>query len=75
MVDVLIAFTQEGQERLSSETSTNVGKSLALSIDGKVVSEPVIREPVHGKQILIQLPKGSDTSLGIVKAIAPVCAK
>ena len=75
MTDVMIALTKEGQERLSSETSANIGKSLALSIDGKMMSEPVIREAIRGKQILVQLPAGSDISVEILKAIAPDCTK
>ncbi len=41
-------FNQAGAKRFASVTSKNVGKPFAIVLDGKVISAPVIREPILG---------------------------
>ncbi|HWL27515.1 MAG TPA: protein translocase subunit SecD [Burkholderiaceae bacterium] len=41
-------FDTLGARRFSEITSTNVGKPFAIVLDGKVLSAPVIREPILG---------------------------
>ncbi|MER8409953.1 MULTISPECIES: hypothetical protein [unclassified Mesorhizobium] len=43
---VLFRVDSKGTARLSRETSQNVGSSFAVVLDGRVVSVPVIREPI-----------------------------
>ncbi len=49
----VVKLTQEGDKKLLSYTRANVGKRLALMINGKIVSAPVIRVPGFGDQIVI----------------------
>ena len=43
-------FDTTGAKRFSEITSSNVGKPFAIVLDGKVISAPVIREPITGGQ-------------------------
>ena len=45
---VAIRFDTVGARRFGKITTDNVGKSFAFVLDGKVVSAPVIREPIPG---------------------------
>jgi preprotein translocase subunit SecD len=46
-------FDAQGARRFGDATKENVGKSLAIVLDGKVVSAPVIREPILGGRGII----------------------
>jgi preprotein translocase subunit SecD len=46
--DVSISFNGEGSRRFAKVTRDNVGKPFAIILDGKVLSAPVIREPILG---------------------------
>ncbi len=41
-------FDQAGAKRFGNVTSKNVGRPFAIVLDGKVISAPVIREPILG---------------------------
>jgi beta-lactamase regulating signal transducer with metallopeptidase domain len=43
-----IEFTAEGQARFAEVTRTHVGRKIAIVIDGRVISAPVIAEPITG---------------------------
>ncbi len=45
---VTFRFDSAGAKRFGSATSKNVGKLFAIILDGKVISAPVIREPILG---------------------------
>lgn len=45
---IAVAFTKSGQERFAEVTRDNVGKRLALVIDGQLYSAPVIRTEIPG---------------------------
>ena len=45
---VTIAFDRAGQRRFADITGNNVGKHLAILLDGKVQTAPVIREKISG---------------------------
>lgn len=44
--DINITFTPEGARKLRAATAGNVGKTIELLIDGKVVMAPVVRSPI-----------------------------
>jgi preprotein translocase subunit SecD len=48
-----MVLTAQGARRLADITRRNVGKDLALRIDGKVLSSPRVMEPVLGGQLMI----------------------
>ncbi len=43
---VSLTFNSKGADLFSKVTATNVGKRLAIALDGKIQSAPVIREPI-----------------------------
>jgi len=45
---VTFRFDSNGAKRFGNATSKNVGKLFAIILDGKVISAPVIREPILG---------------------------
>ncbi|MCC7017394.1 MAG: protein translocase subunit SecD, partial [Rhodospirillales bacterium] len=45
---VSFRFDSNGAKRFGDTTSKNVGKPFAIVLDGKVISAPVIREPILG---------------------------
>ena len=45
---VTIDFDQQGGAKFAKLTSENVGKQFAIILDGKVLSAPVIQEPIIG---------------------------
>ncbi|MFA7429575.1 MAG: protein translocase subunit SecD [Rhodospirillaceae bacterium] len=47
---VNFAFDGLGTRRFAEISTTNVGKPFAIVLDGKVISAPVIREPITGGQ-------------------------
>ena len=50
---VLLTFDSEGAKRFYTITKENVGRQLAIFLDGKLVTAPVIREPIAGGQAQI----------------------
>ena len=55
---VLIAFREELRTLLHQETERRVGKPLRVQLDGRVIMEPVVLEPITGGTI--QLSPGLD---------------
>jgi preprotein translocase subunit SecD len=51
--EISITFTEEGRKRFADVTRKNIGKRLAILIDGKVQSAPVIRSEIPGGKALI----------------------
>jgi len=45
---VTFRFDTAGARRFATATEQNVGKPFAIVLDGKVISAPVIREPIRG---------------------------
>src|SRR3546814_2908328 len=58
---VRFRFDTQGARRFGRATQENVGKPLAIVLDDKVISAPVIREPILGGEGLIS---GSFTTQG-----------
>jgi len=50
---ILLLFSKEGADVFSELTKNNVGKQLAIFLDGVVISSPVIREEITGGQATI----------------------
>lgn len=43
---VSLTFTEEGREKFADATTKNVEKTIRIILDGAVVSEPMVREPL-----------------------------
>ncbi len=50
---VQVSFDEEGKRLFSDITTNNVGEQLAIFLDGVLLSEPVIREPITGGTAVI----------------------
>lgn len=55
-----IIFNSKGKERFAKITSQNVGKKIALFIDGNLLSAATIREPILIGEILIPIDLSND---------------
>lgn len=51
-----IEFSQQGKELLAKLTTENIGKRVAILIDGKLQSAPRIPSPITGGSIVVQGP-------------------
>jgi len=50
---ILVTFTKAGAKRFAEISSANIGKRLAIVLDGKVICAPTIRDTVVGGQAQI----------------------
>jgi hypothetical protein len=56
---VMLTFTEGGGKRFGEVTGASVDRMLAIVLDGKVVSAPVIRERIDGGRAQITLGSGA----------------
>ena len=52
---VAASFTPEGARRLADLTTRRVGERIVLAIDGELVSAPVVREPIRGGEVRVEM--------------------
>ena len=50
---VLLEFTSEGSEIFENFTTEHVGEVFGIFLDGRVISAPVVREPIYGGTAVI----------------------
>ncbi len=50
---IVVSFDDEGKELLARLTTENIGKKLAIFLDGTLLSEPTILEPITGGSAVI----------------------
>lgn len=60
---VSLSFDAVGTQKFGETTTKNVGKQMAILLDGTVTKAPVIREPITGGQAQITLGYGNYTDL------------
>ncbi len=53
-------FDDEGRKRLAELTRLNLGRKLAILMDGRVMSAPVIRDPIDGGALEFELGPTSE---------------
>ena len=53
IAEVRLTFVSEGAKKFAKVTEKNVGKQLAVVLDGKIMSAPRIREPISSGQAQI----------------------
>lgn len=51
MPTILISFGDSAAQRIAALTTRNVGKAIPIILDGKTLSEPLVREPITGGAI------------------------
>ena len=76
---VALTFTPEGAKKFEEVTRANVGKRLAIVLDGKVYTAPVIRQAITGGQAVIEglsgLEEASEIALVLRSGALPVPLK
>ena len=60
MVD--IRLTDDSRRLFADFTQTNLGQMIDLRIDGKSVNKPVVREPITGGVVQINVDKPGEAS-------------
>ncbi|HEY3814880.1 MAG TPA: hypothetical protein VGL66_16805 [Caulobacteraceae bacterium] len=50
---VQVQLTEAGARRFADATTANVGKRLAIVVNGEVLSDPVVRDPITGGYVAI----------------------
>ena len=51
--EVVLSFSPEGTKKFADASSRNVGKQIAIVLDGKLLTNPVIKEPILNGQASI----------------------
>lgn len=73
---VALTFTPEGAKKFEEVTRANVGKRLAIVLDGKVYTAPVIRQAITGGQAVIEglssLEEASEIALVLRSGALPI---
>jgi len=75
---VKMSFTTEGQEIFEKITSENIGKQLAIVLDGEIKSAPVIRTEIAGDAVIEgidSLDEAKDIALVLETGALPVNLK
>ena len=70
VVPLLIRFTTEASASLESLTSRYVGETVSILIDGALVSQPVVREPIDTGGIIIT-NLGREVAEAVLAAVRP----
>ena len=50
--DLEIEFSDEGAKKITKATTENIGKRIAILIDGKVIVAPVVRSTISNKAVI-----------------------
>ena len=45
-------FNKAGAEKMRAATASNIGKPMAILLDGQVVMAPVVRSPIGGSAVI-----------------------
>jgi preprotein translocase subunit SecD len=64
-----LAFTPEAAAVLGAHTSAHVGETLAIVVDGIVISAPIIQSPILGGEMVIEGPSDQPEELAWVVEI------
>jgi preprotein translocase subunit SecD len=47
--DIHVMFTEEGAQKMARASETHIGKPIAILVDGKVVSAPIVRSVIRDR--------------------------
>jgi preprotein translocase subunit SecD len=72
---IAITLTPDGARKLEKVTTDNVGKRLAILVAGKLVSAPIIREPILDGSAVIEGGNISEQEASILTAKINAAAK
>jgi preprotein translocase subunit SecD len=52
---VAVSLTDDGRQRFCALTTANVRQVLPVAVDGRILMEPIVQEPICGGQLMITL--------------------
>lgn len=55
-----LLLTDEGRQRLLETTSANIGRPLAIAVNGEVISAPIVRDAIDSGELLVTGSLGSE---------------
>ncbi len=55
---VQLTLTREGGQRFAEVSGANIGRKLAIVLDGEVLSDPVVHEAITGGTVMVTVPGG-----------------
>jgi len=53
LMQVDIIFNDEGAKKIAQATSENIGRNMEIRLDGKLIQNPIVHEPITGGRIRI----------------------
>ena len=68
-VEINFELTDEGAKIFSDFTRTHVGKYMAITMDKKVISSPIIREVIPGPKVSISNPEAGGIPIDEAKSV------
>jgi hypothetical protein len=68
---VEILLDRRGADAFESASAANVGRRLAIEIDGEVVADPIVNEPIVGGRIRVTLSGGQDAHETLARLFMP----
>jgi preprotein translocase subunit SecD len=66
-----LLLTEEGAVKLAKLTKRHIGERLALIVDGRILSAPVVAGEISGGRALIQGDLTEDEARAVVKGLDP----
>lgn len=73
-VQPMVRLTDVGAERLATLTEANIGRALAVVVDGRVMAQPVIRAAITSGVIELMPMRGPEEAEALVERINTVLA-
>jgi preprotein translocase subunit SecD len=70
-----ITLTAEGAKQFARLTRENIGRQLAVVVDGKVMCAPIIREPITGGEMQISAHFGEQEAKNLAAKLNAAIAK
>ena len=66
---VVLKFTPDGAERLAEVTADSIDKQLAVLLNGKLVSAPIVKQPITGGSVQISANSKEGAARELVRKI------
>jgi preprotein translocase subunit SecD len=67
---VSITLSPSAQSRFTALTTANVGKQMPIKIGDRILSEPIVTEPIYGNKMQISGNMTFQTAVELAKAIS-----
>jgi preprotein translocase subunit SecD len=69
-VVILVTLTETASKRLEKVTQNNIGKPITLRIGRDIISNPIVRTPIRGGSMQINVEKTLDDATTLAKTIS-----